>query len=51
MAVEKAFGYLKDFPHRQMKVNQKDLTGFLELMIPDIFLQEQHPNSFDKLNE
>ena len=50
-AVEKVFGYLKEFPHRRILVDYWDLKVFPVLPTTDASLKEQYPDAFEELDE
>ena len=50
-AVQKVFGYLKEFPDRQIKVDHQDLKVLPILPTPDASFKEQYPDAFEELDE
>ena len=50
-AVEKVFGYLKEFPDRRILVDHRDLKVFPVLPTPDASFKEQYPDAFEELDE
>ena len=50
-AVERVFGYLKEFPDRQIKVDHWDLKVLSVLPTPNASFKEQYPDAFEELDE
>ena len=49
-AVEKVFGYLKDFPDMRIKIDHWDLKVFPVMSTPDASFKEPYPDAFEELD-